>query len=60
MMKTTRKVNGLPRHLIHSLPYEERLRGYEREKDELFYKIVSLPAEEVQRLHHELIKKWGI
>lgn len=55
-----RKSNCLPKHLIHSLPYEERLRGYEREKDELFYKIVSLPAEEVQRRHQELIKKWKI
>ena len=55
-----RKSNCLPKHLIHSLPYEERLKGYEREKDELFYKIVSLPAEEVQRRHQELIKKWKI
>ena len=57
-MKTTSK--KLPKHLIHSLPYDERLRGYEREKNDLFYSIRDMSAEEVQRRHNELIKKWGV
>lgn len=50
----------LPKHLIHSLPYEERIRGYEREKNEMFHRNVGMPAEEFRRMHEELIRKWGV
>ena len=45
---------------IKAMPYEVRLRHYEREKNELFYKISHLSAAEVQEKHNELIRKWRV
>lgn len=41
-------------------PYEERLRGYERDKDELLREYAKLPAMDFQRRLDELIEKWHI
>ena len=56
----TKKKKKIPRHNHIGMSYEERIRGYEREKNELFYKIASMPAAEVAKAHEALIKKWGI
>ena len=45
---------------IKAMPYEQRLKNYEREKNELFYKISHLSAAEVQEKHQELIRKWRV
>ena len=45
---------------IRRMSYQERLRHYEEEKDELFYQIASMPAADVQRAHDDLIRKWMI
>ena len=50
----------IPKHSRRGLSYEERIRGYEREKNELFFKIADMPAEEVAKAHEALIRKWGI
>ena len=45
---------------IRAMPYEQRLKNYEREKNDLFYKISHLSAAEVQEKHNELIRKWRV
>ena len=45
---------------IKAMPYEGRLRHYEREMNELFYKISHLSAAEVHEKHNELIRKWRV
>lgn len=45
---------------IRAMPYEQRLKNYKREKNELFYKISHLSASEVQEKHNELIRKWRV
>lgn len=42
------------------MSYHERLRGYERDKEELLRTAANLPAAEFQRLLDELIRKWKI
>ena len=53
MKKPTKKQTAL-------MPYNQRLRAYERDKDELLRKAAGLPAAEFQMLLDQLIKKWGI
>ena len=48
------------RSAIRNMPYEIRLKKYQKEKEELFYKIKDLTAEEVSQKHKELADKWGI
>ena len=45
---------------IKAMPYQERLRRYHAEKDEMFRRFRNCSAEELQRKHDELIRKWGI
>lgn len=45
---------------IMKLPYSERLKRYHQEKDEMFQRYRHCSAEELQKKHEELIKKWGI
>lgn len=45
---------------IRAMPYESRLKNYEREKDELFFKIRDMTAEEVSEAHQKLAKKWRL
>lgn len=40
--------------------YNERLRGYEKDKAELVRTAPGLPADEFQRRLDELIRKWKI
>ena len=47
-------------YFIGKMSYKERLRRYHQEKDELFRKYRNCSAEELQKKHDELIKKWGI
>lgn len=42
------------------MSYNQRLRAYERDKDELLRKAAGMPAAEFQLLLDELIKKWKI
>jgi len=42
------------------MSYPERLRAYERDKDELLRTAAGLPAAEFQRLLDQLIEKWKI
>jgi len=53
MTKKTKKPKTL-------MSYQERLRGYEADKDELLRKAAGLPAVEFQRLLDQLIDKWKI
>lgn len=50
----------LSEHAIRAMPYEQRLKNYEREKNALFYKISHMSAAEVQEKHNELIRKWRV
>lgn len=45
---------------IRNMPYETRLKQYQKEKEELFYKIKNLTAEEVSQRHKALADKWRI
>ena len=45
---------------IDKMSYQERLRRYHQEKDALFQKYRNCSAEELQKKHDELVKKWGI
>ena len=42
------------------MPYESRLKNYEREKNELFYKIKDMSAAEVAEAHRNLAQKWRV
>ena len=50
----------IPKHSRRGMSYENRIRGYEREKDELFYKIAAMPPKEVENAYKALREKWGI
>lgn len=43
-----------------TLPYQERLKRYHAEKDEMFRKYRNCSAEELQKKHDELVRKWGV
>lgn len=45
---------------IRAMLYDTRLRHYEREKNDLFYKIASMSAAEVAKAHADLAKKWRV
>ncbi len=45
---------------LRTLPYQQRLRGYEKDKEELLRVAAGIPAGEFQRLLDQLILKWGI
>ena len=46
--------------VIRMMNYDQRVRNYEREKNELFDKISNLSAIEVSEAHRKLAEKWGI
>lgn len=48
------------RQRIKHMSYDERLRNYEREKDELFSKINRMSSAEVAEAHRALVEKWGV
>ena len=50
----------MTRAIIKAMPYEERLKRYHAEKDEMFSKCRSLPAIELQERHKRLIEKWMV
>ncbi len=52
--------NELNERAIRAMPYDLRIRNYEREKDRMFSRIAGLPAEEVSRMHRELAEKWKV
>jgi hypothetical protein len=54
-MQKKRKKNPL-----WTKPYNERLRGYEADKDRLLRECANLPAQDFQRRLDELIEKWHI
>ena len=45
---------------IRAMPYESRLRNYEREKNALFDRIADMSASEVAKAHAELARKWKV
>jgi hypothetical protein len=45
---------------IRAMPYESRLKNYEREKDALFFKIRNMTAAEVSEAHRRLAEKWRV
>lgn len=45
---------------IRAMPYESRLKNYEREKDKLFYEIRNMSAAEVAEAHKKLAEKWKV
>ena len=54
------KTKTLSERAIRNLPYESRLRNYEKEKDELFFKIRNMTAAEVSEAHRKLAEKWRV
>lgn len=50
--------NNLSERAIRAMPYESRVKQYEREKAELFYKIRDMSASEVAEAHRKLAEKW--
>lgn len=57
MKKITKEVSS---RAIRAMPYESRLKNYEREKNELFARIRDMSAAEVAKAHAELAKKWRV
>lgn len=57
MKKVTK---GISDRAIRAMPYESRLKNYEKEKDELFSRIRNMSAEDVSKAHQELAKKWRV
>lgn len=55
-----KKKQSISERAIRAMPYEVRLRNYEREKNAMFSKIAGLPASEVAKAHADLAKKWGV
>ena len=55
-----KKMKKISERAIRAMPYETRLRNYEREKNAMFNKIAGLPASEVAQKHADLAKKWGV
>lgn len=64
-----RKKTGKPRHTvpqqfrhmaIRSMPYEIRLRNYEREKDDLFDRMGKMTVSEIHAARQELVRKWMV
>lgn len=45
---------------LHLLPYEQRLKMYEKEKDKLLREERSMPASEFQRKLRALFKKYDL
>ena len=45
---------------VKRMSEQERLRHYEQEKDELFFQMKSMTAEEVRDAHEALRKKWMV
>ena len=45
---------------IKHMSADERNRRYEQEKDELFYHMKNMTAEEVRDAHESLRKKWRV
>ncbi len=56
-MKKTKKIKPNPLWL---LPYNERQRGYEADKDALLRSCGALSAAEYQKKLDELIFKWNV
>lgn len=55
---TKKKPN--PVNLARKLPYNERIRGYEREKQALLGSMRDRPAEEFAERLRQLQDKWGV
>lgn len=45
---------------IKRMKPEERLSHYEQEKNELFYQVKNMTADEVRDAHEALRKKWRV
>ena len=45
---------------IRAMPYESRLKNYEKEKDALFLKIKGMSAADVAEAHRKLAEKWKV
>lgn len=54
------KKKRIPKHTKWAMSYEDRIRGYEAEKNELFYQIAGMSADEIQKARRELVEKWGV
>ena len=58
---TKKKTNKtISDRMIRAMPYEVRIKHYEREKNDLFYKIANMPASQVAKAHAELAEKWKV
>lgn len=53
----TRKISD---RMIRAMPYESRLKHYDREKNELFMKKSDVSAAELAKAHEELARKWMV
>lgn len=56
----TKKKMTLSDRAIRSMPYEMRLRNYEREKNTLFDKSANMSTASVAKAHAELAAKWRV
>ena len=45
---------------IRSMPYELRLRNYERDKEALFFQIGEMTPAEVRNAQQALVRKWMV
>lgn len=50
----------ITRSQIEHMSDEERKKHYEKEKDELFYHLKNMSAEEISARHEAIRKKWGV
>jgi hypothetical protein len=55
-----KKKTTISERAIRAMPYETRLRFYEREKDELFLRISNMSTAEIAKAHSDLARKWMV
>lgn len=53
-------MKNLPKAVIKAMPYNQRLRNYEAEKDELLHKMRDLPSDEFAEKLKALVDKWVV
>lgn len=50
----------MTRSQIKHMSADERMRHYQQEKDDLFYQMRNMTAQEVRDAHEDLRKKWMV
>lgn len=55
-----KRMTAAQKALVKLMPYQEKLRGYERAKQTLLSELRDLPAKEFAERLHELQEDWEV